>query len=389
MQLVAQNWLVLQLTGSTAAVGVTVMLQAVPALLLGLWGGAVVDRLPRQRVLVGTQLAYGALAAVLGALALTGTVELWMVEVLAVGVGLVAVLDTPAATVLGADLVPEEDLGNAIALGSISGSAARVAGMAAAGIVIAAAGVGVVFVANAVSYLAVVAALVRIGGTDAAFRQLPAPDAGELTESMMGGDGVRAGLAYIRAHPRLPVLLALLFVLGSFGRNFQVTMAAMTADTFHAGAAAYGAASTAFAAGAVLGAVVAARLKRLGVAVLLSAAATAAGLQAVSGLAPHLTAFFVSLVPIAAAAVVIDTAAGATIQLSTRPALRGRVTAVAAIVSGAAGAVGGPVLGWLAESAGPRHALLVGGTVALVATVLAAAKLHARRAPRATPALAI
>lgn len=379
MQVVAQGWLVLTLSHSALALGLTLTLQAAPSLLLGMAGGAFVDRVAnRRRLLVVTQALHGLLGALLAVLAATGHVQVWTVYALGLAGGLVGVVDGPALGAFSQELVGREDLPNAMALGSMTNSAGRILGMSSAGAVIAVLGLPAVFALNAATFLAVIAALLRI---DASALH-------PLRRAPRAAAGVRAGLRYVAGQRQLVMVLLLAFFLSSFGRNFQVTMAAMSAGPLEAGAGGYSVCSTAFAVGALAGAVLAARLARMSLRVLLWAAAATGLLQGLSSLSPGLAPFAAVMVPVAAGAVVIDTAVGAHVALSTAEEMRGRVLAVQGLVGSAAGAVGGPLLGWLASTEGPRAALLDGGTVVLLAT-LVLGSLMLRRAMRlpAAPAL--
>lgn len=363
MQLVAQSWLVLELTGSGLALGGTVAAQALPGVTLGLWGGLLADRLPRRRLLLATQAAFVVLAGTQALLVATGHLSAWMLPVLGLLAGSVAAFDGPAAATFGADLVPPEDLSNALALGSVSSSLARVAGMAAAGVILAAAGPAAVFGVNALSYLPVLAVLARMDPRAITPRE-PEPRA---------PGQIRAGLRYVATHAELRATLVLAFVLGALGRNYQVTMALMCADELDGGAGAYGALSVAFAVGAVGGALVAARIRHLGTGVLLLAATASGATELLAAGAPTITWFGAAVLGAAVAAVVLDTAVATRSQLAADPARRGRVVAVVGLVGSATGALGAPLLGWMAGLAGPRGALAIGAVVCL-ATVAAVAR---------------
>ncbi|MEU5671248.1 MFS transporter, partial [Micromonospora sp. NPDC047753] len=212
---------------------------------------------------------------------------------------------------------------------------------------------------------------------------LPVPDAGRRR------GGVRAGFAYLRGQPVLLLALALSFVLGSLGRNYQVTMAAMSDGPLDAGASGYGLLSTVFAVGTVVGALVAARRRSLGYRTLVVAGLFASGLQIVAGLAPGTWSFAAVILPIAAAAVVIDTTVGTRAQLDTDGAMRGRVLAALAVTGSVSAAVGAPLLGWLAEHAGPRQTLVLAGAAAAIATTAAGVALDRQRGRAATLALVV
>jgi MFS family permease len=364
LQVAAQAWLVLQLAGSGTVLGLAVSLQAVPGLVLGPWAGSLADRLPRRSILLASQLALVALALVQSALAATGHLAAWTLLAAAPLTGFVLALEGPAAGALGASLVPEEDLSNAIALGSIANSVGRVVGVAAGGVVVGLAGPAGAFLVNAVSFLPVIAVLLRLaeparGSVDAA----TAP--------------IREAAALLR-RPDLSRTIGLQVVLGSLGRNYQVTMAVMAASVFGAGSGGYAALSTAFAAGALAGGFAAARIPHLGATAVLAAGGIGAVVQLASSASPSLAVFGAAVVAAAVAAVVFDTAVGTHLQVSSPDELRGRVLGIAGVASALAGVVGGTALGWLAEHLGGRGALAVGGAACLVAVAVAAPGLRGR-----------
>jgi MFS family permease len=380
MQLIAQNWIVLELTHSPAKLGATVAVQSVPALVLGMWGGSLADRLPKRRLLIATQAMFGLLALVLALTTAFGVLNIWVVWGVALLTGLTTAINTPAVGALCVDIVPRQDLGNAMALGAATSSTGRMIGMALAAWVVASFGAATAFAANAASFIAVIVALAMMRNAKVM----------QKNNDGSAGDGAWHGLRYIFRSPKLLGLLGLCFMLSAFGRNFQVTMAAMVDGPLHAGAGAYGFVSTVFAIGTVVGAIFAARCKVLDARLLLWAAGIAAAIQLVSSVAPTMGTFATLMAPIAIAAVLIDTASSYLVQTKSDPAFRGRALAAAAMVSSAAGAVGGPLLGWFASAFGARGSLAIGGALALAATLAAAAywsrgHIAARLAPPRLP----
>ncbi|MEU8257659.1 MFS transporter [Micromonospora inaquosa] len=386
MQVLGVNWYVLKETGSATSMGFAVLLQAAPTLLLSVWGGVLADRLPARPLLIAAQGAHAALAAGLAAVALTGVGGLPLIFAISLVTGAVSAIEGPVMGRWAASLVDRETLGNALALGSLTNSAGRILGMSLGAVVVAAVGPALLFGINAASFVAVVVALfaVRTGAVPGiAVPGLAVPD-GERNRG-----GVRAGFAYLRGQPVLLLALALSFVLGSLGRNYQVTMAAMSDGPLHAGASGYGLLSTVFAVGTVVGALLAARRRSLGYRTLVVAGLFASGLQIVAGLAPGTWSFAAVILPIAAAAVVIDTTVGTRAQLDTDGAMRGRVLAALAVTGSVSAAVGAPLLGWLAEHAGPRQTLVLAGSAAAIATAAAGVALDRQRGRAATLALVV
>ncbi|MGI5519567.1 MFS transporter [Micromonospora sp. CA-259024] len=383
MQVLGVNWYVLRETGSATSMGFAVLLQAAPTLLLSVWGGVLADRLPARPLLIAAQVAHAALAAGLAAVALTGVGGLPLIFAISLATGAVSAIEGPVMGRWASTLVDRETLGNALALGSLTNSAGRILGMSLGAVVVAAVGPALLFGINAASFAAVVLALFAV-------RPGVVPGAPEsVTAGGPTRGGARAGFAYLRGQPVLLLALALSFVLGSLGRNYQVTMAAMSDGPLAAGASGYGFLSTVFAVGTVLGALVAARRRSLGYRTLVVAGLLASGLQIVAGLAPGTWSFAAVILPIAAAAVVIDTTVGTRAQLDTDAAMRGRVLAALAVTGSVSAAVGAPLLGWLAEHAGPRQTLVLAGAVAAIATAAAAVALDRQRGRGAALALVV
>lgn len=368
MQVLGVNWYLLQVTGSATKLGLGIVLSSLPVLLLGPYAGALADRIRPRPLLIGSQLVHAGLATALAVLVWSGGHALWPVYLITTLSGVVSAVDGPALGRFGGMVVGREALGNALALGSLINSTGRIVGMSLGGLLAATAGPAVLFAGNGASFLAVVAALLLMR---------PSQWHSMATADRTARRGaVRGGFGYLLRQPMVLVTLALSLVLGSLGRNYQVTMAAMTAGPLHAGPAGYGLASTVFGVGTVAGALLAARRRQLCHRLLLVAGVVGSTLQVATGLAPGLVAFVALLVPIAAAAVVIDTTVSTRVQLDTREDMRGRVVAAMSIVSSLGGMAGAPALGWLSEHLGARSALLLAGCLCLIACAVAAAALR-------------
>jgi MFS family permease len=360
MQRVAQDWLVLQLThGSGTALGITTGLQFFP-MLFSMWGGMVADRYPKRRILMATQAAMGGLALILGVLALTGTVAIWHVYALALLLGVITMVDNPTRQSFAVEMVGRDGMANAIALNSAVFNLARIAGPAVAGLVIAVLGTPAAFLVNAASYAAVLAGLklMRPGELHTVPR---APRAkGQLREA--------AG--YVWSRPDLRLLMVLVFFVATFGMNFQVTNALMATQVYHTGAGAFGLASTAFAVGALGGALLAARRGKPSLAWLLVMSLAFSLTEIAGSLMPDFVLFLILLIPTGLTLLSFSTAANSVTQLSTTAAMRGRVMGLYMLVFLGGTPLGGPLAGWIAEAAGPRAATLAGGAIALVSTMV-------------------
>ena len=365
-QRVAQDWLVLKIThDSGTALGVVTALQFLPVLLFGLYGGLLADRYDKRRLLVGAQAAMGVLALVLGLLDVTGTVELWHVYALAFGLGMASVVDTPTRQAFVSEMVGPRDLPNAVSLNSATFNASRIVGPALAGLAIAQWGTGVVFLANSVSYVAVIVGLSRMD-TDALHRSQAQP--------RQKGQ-VREGLLYVRDRRQLAVPILLVFMVGTFGLNFQITLALVAKTVFDKGPSQFGLLTSAFAFGSLIGALLSARRSAPTPRRMLASALVFGVLEVVVGLAPTFTSMALILVPTGAAVLTFTTTTNALVQLGSDAAVRGRVMALYVLVFLGDTPVGAPLIGVVAEHLGPRASLTFGGVVCALSAVVAAAML--------------
>jgi MFS family permease len=362
MQRVAQDWLVLDLThGSGTALGITTGLQFLPLLLFGLWGGVIADRYPKRRVLMITQVAMGALALILGVLAIGGMAQVWHVYLLAFGLGLATVVDNPTRQTFVVEMVGKNDLPNAIALNSATFNGARIVGPAIAGVAVALVGTGPVFLINAASFGAVLFGL-------KAMRERDLHQVGELVPRAKGQ--LREGLRYVRGRRDLVMVLILVGFIATFGMNFQMTTALMARQVFHSGASSFGLASTMLAVGALSGALLSARRVSPSRRMLLIAAVLFGVFEVLAGLMPTYWSFLALLVPTGVALMTFTTTANATMQLSVAPEMRGRVMGLYMFVFLGTNPFGAPIVGWMAEQFGPRLSIVAGGLIATVAATM-------------------
>ncbi len=362
MQRVAQDWLVLQLTHNNAtALGITTGLQFLPMLLLGLWGGLIADRYPKRRLLMITQSTMGLQAVLLGVLAITHVATVWHVYALALVLGLVTAFDNPARQAFVVEIVGKEDLPNAVGLNSATFHLARVIGPAAAGLLINLVGTGPVFLINGVSYLAVLAGLYSMREEELNPSDRVERGRGQLME----------GLRYVRHRRDLLLPIVVVGIVGTFGMNFQMTMALMAKSVFDKGAGSYGLLGTALAVGSLCGALFAARRARPSARLMVGAAIGFGLLEVICGLMPSYFSFMALLVPTGLVLIVLNTTANATMQMGAGPGMRGRVMALYMTVLLGGTPIGAPVIGWLADVAGPRWSLLGGGLVSAVGTAVA------------------
>jgi MFS family permease len=364
MQRIGQDWLVLQISdGSGVALGVITALQFGPSL-LSMVGGVLADRYDKRRLLMITQTLMGLLALVLGILVATDVIELWHVFVLAAGLGLVAAVDVPIRQSFVSELVGTGLVTNAVSLNSTIFNGARLVGPAIAGSLIAAAGgdTAPAFFINAASFLVTLLALGSMRADQLHSSPPVARAPGQLRE----------GLRYTWAHADLRLAMAIAFVVGTFGFNFQVTIALMARVEFGLGAGAFGLLSTAFAVGSLAGALLSARrTERPEPRFLIGSVLVFGVLTVVTGLMPSYWAFAALLVPTGAAALVFSVANNTFVQLGVDPQMRGRVMALYFMCFLGGTPVGAPVIGWIGEHLGAPWSLVIGGAVVVVAGALA------------------
>lgn len=367
MQRIAQDWLIVALTGSGLALGVVTGLQMLPALLFSPLAGVVADRFPKRRVLQVTQIAMLIPAAVLGALAVTGLVAPWHVYLLAFVFGVATAFDAPARQSFVSEIVGRDDLANAVGLNSASFNSARLVGPASAGVLIAWFGsgpdaAGWVILINAVSYLAVLWSLGRIDPLKLA----PAPP------STTGRGAIAEGLRYLKTRPDLALVLCTVFFIGTFGMNFQLTSLLMTTEVYGLGAGSYGLLASIMAIGSLAGALVAARRVTVRLRYVVYAALAFGVIEVTSALMPTYWSFAAILPLLGFAALTMITSANALIQLTSAPEMRGRMASLYLMIFMGGTPLGAPLMGAVAELAGARWALVFGGTVCLIGISLTA-----------------
>jgi MFS family permease len=362
MQRTAQDWLVLtQLTHNNAtAVGVVMALQFGPQLLLLPVTGFAADHLDRRKLLLATQASMGTLALGLGTLTVTGLVQLWHVYVFAFLLGCVTAFDSPARQTFVSELVGDADLSNAVALNSTSFNAGRMIGPAVAGVLIAAVGSGWAFLINAASFVAVLCALgfLRTDELHRKSKALKTP--GSFVE----------GFRYVWRRPDLKAILLMLFLIGTFGLNFPIFISTMAVTVFHAGAGQYGLLTSIMAIGSITGALLSARRAKPRIALLLAGAAIFGLGTAAAALMPNYGLFGLSLIVIGVSAQTFTTTANSAMQLSTEPVMRGRVMAIFFAIALGCTPLGAPLVGWVADTFGPRWALGVGGASGVAAALV-------------------
>lgn len=375
MQRVAQDWLVLELTNSGTALGIVTALQFGPSLVLGLWGGVLADRYDKRKMLLATQTGLALVALLLGLLDVGGIVQYWQVLVLATALGTISALDTPVRQSFVVEMVGKHELANAVAINSTIFNAGRVLGPALAGVMISGIGTGFVFLINAGSSVGVLIAL----GMMRTAELRPSPPL------RRAGGQLRDGFRYVRGREDLVLTMVLVFVIGTFGLNFQITTALLAKQVFHRSASGYGLLSTALAIGACVGAVIATRrTRRPSQLFLLGMALVFAVLEIGTGVMPGFDSTALLLVPTGLVMLTFTTAANSSVQLGVEPTMRGRVMALYLVCFMGGTPFGAPIIGWVAGAFGPRWGLIGGGLICLIAALGLAAVIARRRGLRPT-----
>jgi MFS family permease len=359
MQRTAQDWIVLtELTDHDAtALGITMALQFGPLLLMMPVTGLMADRFDRRKLLMWTQASMFVLAIGLGVLVITGTATVWWVYGFALALGVVTAIDNPARQAFVSELVDESDLSNAVALNSTSFQSARLVGPALAGVLIAWIGSGPVFILNGISFAGVLTSL---------FLMRTAQLRTQVKLTRAKGQ-IRDGLRYVRSRPDVLIVLLLVFLVGTFAFNFPIFISTMATVEFHKGSTEFGLLSSIMAAGAVAGSLLAARRERARLGVVVAASAGLGGIMILGSLAPDYFWFAISLAAVGVFSMTTMNNANAYVQTTTEPAMRGRVMALYMAIFAGGTPIGAPVVGWVANTFGPRWGLVVGAAAAIVA----------------------
>jgi MFS family permease len=359
MQRIAQDWLVLTLSHSVTAVGITVAAQFTPMLVFGLWGGLIVDRYSKRTLLMITQGIIGALAALLGILALTGTVQVWHIWLIAFVVGLVVVVDNPTRQVFASELVGPRNLRNAISINSSVFQLGGLIGPAVAGFLLDAVGAGWAFSINAVTCLVTVLTLAALKKSKL-HRITPLPPAkGQL----------RQGLQYVVGKPVIFWTIVMIAILSLFALTTPVILTAYANNVFKVGASGYGLFNTLIAAGAFTGAILSTRRKAVRLRTVMLMGLLWGATQAVGALMSNEFGFGITLVALGVANLLFITAANSLVQMSSNIGIRGRVMSLYVLVLLGGQALGGPLMGWVVSTWGPAVGMSVSGLVPAIAAV--------------------
>lgn len=362
IQSVAMAWLILEITGSPASIGLAVALQFLPVLLLGPYGGVIVDRVNKRSLLILTQALSGIQAALLAILVLTGNANISFVLVLSLFLGFIYVFDMPARSAFVREMVAADLVRNAVSLNSVVINGARVIGPALSGVLIATIGLGWCFATNAASFIGVIAAYALMKTSELI--------AVEPVERAPGQ--LREGMKYVWHNPDLRVPLIMMAVVGTLTYEFNVVLPALTSETFQSGAQSLGWLSAAMGVGAVIGGLISATRQSSGVKAIAVASIVFGFAVLTSAVMPNVLWTCVALIPVGAASIWFTSAGNSAMQLHTEPHMRGRVMSLWTVAFIGSTPVGAPIVGWVAETAGPRWALGLGAIAAVGAGIYGA-----------------
>jgi MFS family permease len=361
MQMIAEMWVVLSLTGSGVAVGLTTALQFLPMLIFGAWGGLIADRVPKRRLLLLTQGLHMIAPLAMLSLSLEGGLVPWMVFSLVFVRGCVNAVDYPTRQAFVMEMVGSERVVNAVSLNSVLVHSARVIGPAFAGVLIATVGVEPCFALNAASFAFMIWVLAGLDTERLQPSETVPREAG----------AVRAGLRYVRRDPELWIPLALMAIVGTLGYNFQAVLPLLAKFTFHGGASTYAVLVAAMGLGAIIGALINGARGSVTPMLLIGASLVFGVIALLAAGAPTLALEIVALAPLGAATVTLAASINSSLQLASEPSMRGRVMALYSIVFLGSTPIGGPLSGWLSEAIDPRAALVMAGVAGIAGALLA------------------
>ncbi|EHM27813.1 major facilitator superfamily permease [Streptomyces sp. W007] len=359
MSRITQDWLVLSLTGSATAVGITTALQFLPMLLFGLYGGVIADRLPKRQILLVSQALLGLCGIALAVLTLSGVVEVWHVYLVAFLLGMVTVVDNPARQSFVSEMVGPAQLRNAVSLNSANFQSARLIGPAVAGVLITTVGSGWAFLLNGLSFLAPLVGLLMMR-TNEMHASVTVPRAkGQLRE----------GLRYVKGRPELIWPIVLVGFVGTFGFNFPIWLTAYADEIFDGGAGLYSFFNILMAAGSLAGALLSARRRSTRLRMLVAAGTAFGLLEIAASLSPSVWLFSILLVPIGMLGLTTNITANTSVQMAADPEMRGRVMSLYMMVFAGGTPVGAPIVGWISDTYGARTGFAAGGAISVIAAL--------------------
>lgn len=360
-QIIAQDWLILELTNNNGFyLGLVTAIQFIPVMLLSLHGGLLADRFDKRKLLIATNALAALASYALGFLVVFEVIQLWHVFICAAVLGVAAAIDAPIRQSLTAEIVGHSDVANAVSLNSANFNAGRLIGPALSGFLIARFDTGPSFLINATSYLAVITALLFMRSSDFFI---------QTKEKTLGT--VREGLRYVRARPDLYVVMALIFFASTFGLNFQIFNALMATKEFGKGPASYGLLGTYVAIGSLAGALISARLERFRDSLMVVRLGVWFSIVVIAlAFMPTYTIYSIWLPIGGISALTMLISANSYVQVNSDPAVRGRVMGIYLLIFLGGTPVGSLLIGYLTEAVGVRQTILICGLIPLIAACL-------------------
>ncbi len=369
MQTVALGWLVLDITHSGSQLGLVTAVQFLPVLFFGAWGGVLVDRLNKRRILLWTQSVFAIVAVVIAGLVFFDLVRTWMIYVFALALGLVRIYDDPSRQAFVAEMVPPESLRNAVSLNATENNLARVVGPSIGGGIISIFGIAFCFLFNALSYLAVIGMLLRMREDELRSAALAPRKPGQFME----------GLRYAAKTPIIRNTLTILALVGTFAYEFQVSLPILSESTFHAGAQGYAALMTGLGVGSVIGGLFSAGRHTTSWPQFVTFLALFGGSMIATSLAPTLNLAVFFMVAVGIFSINVISLGNTTLQLEAAPSMRGRVMSLWGVAMIGSTPIGGPIVGAISEYLGGRYGIAIGGVVTLGAAFTAIMLLYLNR----------
>lgn len=357
MQTIGQSWLVLKITGSGTALGLVTALQFLPLLFLAPLGGVMADRFSKRKLLFITQSVSGLLALILGLLVAFDLVQLWMIYMLALALGLVNAVDNPARQTFIIEMVGKDELVNAVSLNSAQVNLSRVIGPAIGGVLIATMGLASCFIINAVSFAAVLIALYMMKPEHLHKARQAEYVKGQLKE----------GLTYVMSTPVLRDALLMMVIIGTLSYEFIVSLPLLAQFTFHGDAGIYAALTAAMGMGSVAGGLISANRRDISAHLLVSAAFLFGFTMLLTAIAPTFTLAMIALVFVGIFSINFLSLCNTILQMESAPEMRGRVMALWTVAFLGTTPIGGPIIGWIGQHAGPRWSIAAGGCAAIFA----------------------
>ncbi|MFA6598031.1 MAG: MFS transporter [Ignavibacteriaceae bacterium] len=374
MQTIGQAWLVLKLTNSGTALGLVTALQFLPILFLGAMGGVIADRLSKRKILFFTQTASGILALILGILVATDTVQLWMIYILATSLGFINAIDNPTRRTFIIEMVGNKELRNAITLFSTVFNLSRVIGPAIAGGIIAGFGLALCFLINAASYIAVLICLFLMRKEEL-----------HVVEPVKRAKGqLREGLKYVSDTPLLRNVLFMMAIIGTLTYEFQVNLPLFAKFTFNGDASYFAFLNSAMGIGAVVGGLATASRKKSTSRGLIKTAFGFGVAVILASLAPTFHIALVAMFIVGIFSITFTSQGDTILQLESAPNMRSRVVALWSVAFLGSTPIGGPIIGWIGEYAGPRWSLATSGFAAIAASIFGLIMLWNYVSPKST-----